>query len=347
MSACVAALCSLLFIAVRVSAVYARATGGSASLVQAQAAAPGEEDPAFNKVYAQVITTDGKVPVYATPEDAAAGANPVRELNGNEWVTVANTAEINGVALAQIKANEWVTADKIRILRPSRFKGQTFEQSPSHPIAWVISAFQPTLEPEGDLNPNAPTYARYTVVTIYEKALVGETLWYRIGDGEWCRQERLAVVTARRAPAEVSRQDRLHGKWISVNLFEQTIAAYEGERLVYASLISSGLPQWETVKGVYQIQYKNKSQPMYNAAGDPALGDYYVDSVPYNMFFFKDYALHGAYWHDGFGYRHSRGCVNLSLNDALWFFTWSSPTASVYGYAQADTSNPGTWVWVY
>ena len=342
-----AALCSLLVLATRVSVVYARATSAWDARTPAQAAAPGEEDPAFKKVYAQVLTTDGKVPVYATPEDAAAGANPVRELNGNEWVTVAGTTEINGKALAQIKANEWVTADKLRILRPSHFKGQTFDQAPSRPVAWVISGFQPTLEPDGDPNPNAPTYERYTVVNIYEKALVGETLWYRIGDGQWCRQERLAVVAARRAPSQVSQNDRLHGKWISVNLFEQTIAAYEGERLVYASLISSGLPQWETVQGVYQIQSKNKSQPMYNAAGDPALGDYYVDSVPYNMFFFQDYALHGAYWHDGFGYRHSRGCVNLSLNDAVWFFNWSTPSASAYGYAQADDTNPGTWVWVH
>ncbi|HEY3340492.1 MAG TPA: L,D-transpeptidase [Anaerolineae bacterium] len=341
-----AAVCSLLAVAVRVTIVYAHTTGRAASRVLAQVA-PGDEDPVFSKVYAQVNTTDGQVPVYATPADAAAGTNPVRELNGNEWVTVASTAEISGVALAQIKANEWVAADKLKILRPSRFTGQTFDQTPDHPIAWVISSFQPALEPAGDLNPAAPTYERYTVLTIYEKALVGETLWYRIGDGQWCRQERLALVTARRAPVRVNLQDRLHGKWISVNLFEQTIAAYEGERLVYASLISSGLPQWETVKGIFQIQYKSKSQPMYNAAGDPALGDYYVESVPYNMFFFQDYALHGAYWHDGFGYRHSRGCVNLSLNDARWFFNWSLPTPNAYGYAQANASNPGTWVWVH
>ncbi len=346
MSACMAAVCVLLALAVRASAVNAQSAGGGTDLAQAQASGE-DDDPAFNKVYAQVNTTDGKVPVYATPEDAAAGTNPVRELNGNEWVTVASTTEINGIALAQIKPNEWVTSDKLRILRPSRFQGQSFDKNPSHPFAWVISAFQPTLEPDGDINPDAPTYQRYTMVTIYEKALMGETLWYRIGEGQWCRQERLSVITTRRAPEQISRQGRLHSKWIAVDLFEQTISAYEGDRLVYASLVSSGLPQWETVKGVYQIQYKNKSQPMYNAAGDPDLGDYYVDSVPYNMFFFQDYALHGAYWHDGFGYRHSRGCVNLSLYDAKWFFNWSAPAPSIYGYAQADASNPGTWVWVY
>jgi hypothetical protein len=31
----------------------------------------------------------------------------------------------------------------------------------------------------------------------------------------------------------------------------------------------------------------------------------------------------GTYWHDGFGYRHSHGCVNLTITDAHWAFNWS------------------------
>ena len=65
------------------------------------------------------------------------------------------------------------------------------------------------------------------------------------------------------------------------------------------------------------------------------------------MFFFQDYALHGAYWHDGFGYKKSRGCVNMSIRDAQWLFTWSDPQPSQYGYAQASAGDPGTWVWVW
>jgi hypothetical protein len=307
----------------------------------------GDDDPIFKKVYAHVNTGDSKVPVFASPEDAVNNAPPVRELNGYEWVTVMNSVEISATSVTQINPNEWVFTDRLNIFRPSKFQGHVFDKTPDHPIAWVLSNFEPALEPEGDANPNAPSYQRYDVVMIYEKAVVGDTIWYRIGDNQWCRQQRLAIVSPRRAPAGVPPRERLHVKWISVNLFEQTIAAYEGERLVYASLVSSGLPQWETVKGVFQIQYKNKSQPMYNAAQDPELGNYYLEEVPYNMFFYQDYALHGAYWHDGFGFRHSRGCVNLAVKDARWLFTWSTPAASEYGYAEADAANPGTWVWVH
>ncbi len=309
---------------------------------------PGDSDPVFSKVYAYVNTVGSKVPVYATAADAASNTAPVRELDGYEWVTIITTTQVNTATLAQIGVNEWVPADRLALYRPSQFQGRSFDQqaAPDQPIAWVLRDFQPALMPDGDINPDAPIYKRYTVVTIYEKALAGDTLWYRIGENQWCRQQTLGVVAPRSAPAGVNISDRLHGKWISINLYEQTIAAYEGEKLVYASLVSSGLPQWETVKGLFRIQIKNRLQPMYNAAGDPDLGQYHLDDVPFNMFFYTDYALHGAYWHDGFGYPHSRGCVNLSLHDAQWFYNWTLPSGP-YNYVQASARKPGTWVWVH
>ena len=41
------------------------------------------------------------------------------------------------------------------------------------------------------------------------------------------------------------------------------------------------------------------------------------------MYFDGDIALHGAYWHDGFGYRKSHGCVNMTITDAHWLFQWA------------------------
>ncbi len=307
---------------------------------------PADTDPLFSKVYAYVNTSESKVPVFANPEDLVKNAAPVREMEGYEWVTVISRTQMADIQVAQIKPNEWVHADKLILYRPSSFHGQAFEQTPDHPVAWVLGDFIPLLAPDGDENLDVPAHARYDVVTIYEKALVGDTMWYRIGDNQWARQQRLAIVAPRMAPPGISVADRLHAKWISVNLFEQTIAAYEGGKLVYASLVSSGLPKWETVKGLFQVRIKSKSQPMYNAAGDPDLGQYHLEDVPYNMFFHNDYALHGAYWHDGFGYPHSRGCVNLSLTDAQWFFNWTQPNSGG-NYAIADDTDPGTWVWVH
>lgn len=355
-SACVAGGClarqrlkALLAAAIALTALWLVAGSvRAAPLAQTTPGGSQQDDPLFNKLYAHVNTAGGKVPVFRTPEDVIAGAAPVRELNGYEWVTVLNTVEIDGVRVSQINAEEWILADKLTFTRPSRFQGRFFDETPDRPFAWVLSEFQPTVEPDGATNSAAPVYRRYDVVQLYEKAVVGVTIWYRIGEQQWTRQQRLGIVTPRQAPPQIrSMRERLHNKWIFVNIYEQTLAAYEGERLVFASLVSSGLPKWETIKGVFQIQYKNRLQPMYNGAGNPELGEYYLEEVPFNMFFSGDYALHGAYWHDGFGFKKSRGCVNLSIRDARWLFEWSDPKASQWGYAQAGKNNPGTWVWVW
>ena len=52
----------------------------------------------------------------------------------------------------------------------------------------------------------------------------------------------------------------------------------------------------------------------------------------------NDFALHGTYWHDGFGFRRSHGCVNLSLTDARFVFQWASDddNASAYIYHSGE-----------
>jgi hypothetical protein len=52
---------------------------------------------------------------------------------------------------------------------------------------------------------------------------------------------------------------------------------------------------------------------------------YYVNKVPWVMFFQAHNALHGAYWHDRFGITKSHGCVNLSPKDAHAIFDWLEP----------------------
>ena len=42
--------------------------------------------------------------------------------------------------------------------------------------------------------------------------------------------------------------------------------------------------------------------------------------VPYVQYFHEGYALHAAYWHDRFGIPRSHGCINLSPDNASWYF---------------------------
>jgi lipoprotein-anchoring transpeptidase ErfK/SrfK len=118
--------------------------------------------------------------------------------------------------------------------------------------------------------------------------------------------------------------------WVEVNLFEQTLAVYVGDRMVYATLVSSGLPGWDTPPGLSQVWLKVAIGKMSGGYNRP---DYYfLEDVRWTMYFNQDIGLHTAYWHDGFGYKHSHGCVNLAPLDAKWLFEWAPE---------------GLWVWVH
>jgi len=55
---------------------------------------------------------------------------------------------------------------------------------------------------------------------------------------------------------------------------------------------------------------------------------YNLPNVPYVMFFYRDYGLHGAYWHNNFGHTMSHGCINLRQVDARDLFKWADGPSS-------------------
>lgn len=107
------------------------------------------------------------------------------------------------------------------------------------------------------------------------------------------------------------------GKRFVVDLSEQRLYAYEGDTLVRTTLVSTGLSQYPTVTGTYRIYVR------YVAANMSGPG-YFLPNVPYVMYFYRGYGLHGTYWHNNFGTPMSHGCVNLPTAEAEWAFNWST-----------------------
>lgn len=103
------------------------------------------------------------------------------------------------------------------------------------------------------------------------------------------------------------------GRWIDVDLSAQSLTAYEGWTPVWTTLVSTGLPRTPTVTGQFRIWIKLR----YDDMAGPG---YYIEDVPYVMYFYEGYGLHGAPWHNNFGHPMSHGCVNLSVPDAEWLF---------------------------
>jgi lipoprotein-anchoring transpeptidase ErfK/SrfK len=109
-------------------------------------------------------------------------------------------------------------------------------------------------------------------------------------------------------------------KWIDVNLTTQTLTAYEGDTLVMTTLISSGRWEYQTVTGEFRTYLKYDMQTM---SGYHLGLDYVTTDVPNVMYFFRDFAIHGAYWHNSFGTPVSHGCVNAPPADAAWLYAWA------------------------
>ncbi len=107
------------------------------------------------------------------------------------------------------------------------------------------------------------------------------------------------------------------GKSILVSTEDQRIFAYQDGQMVRQDLVSTGLPATPTIKGDFKIYVKYVSTDMSGP-------DYFLPNVPYTMYFYAGYGIHGTYWHNLFGMPMSHGCVNLPTPEAEWFFNWAS-----------------------
>jgi lipoprotein-anchoring transpeptidase ErfK/SrfK len=104
--------------------------------------------------------------------------------------------------------------------------------------------------------------------------------------------------------------------WVDVNLSKQTAYAYRGHKLVRSFLVSTGTWLHPTVTGEYHVYVKYRYADMSGPG-------YYLPNVPYVMYFYQGYGLHGTYWHNNFGTPMSHGCINFSIPDAGWLFDFA------------------------
>jgi hypothetical protein len=106
-------------------------------------------------------------------------------------------------------------------------------------------------------------------------------------------------------------------RWIDVDLSKQRLSAMQGKEVIYSLNVSSGKASTPTPKGKFLINSKHRYTRMRGA-------DYDVPNVPYTMYFYEGYAIHGAYWHNNFGNPVSHGCVNVPVSLAGKVFKWAS-----------------------
>ncbi len=270
----------------------------------------------FDRLYRRV---NGAVTIHDSP-----GGNVVNMLDfGFNFVTVIT---IEG-DWAMVNADQWMPAASLSNVNVSRFAGVILPEDPlPYPFAWVLVHTRASRIPGTEPLADDPLLLRYQLVNIYAHVEIDGWRWYQIGIDQWIIQTQIAKYLPVERSAEVDTE-----RWVSVDLYEQVMIAYEGSRPVYATLASSGLAEWPTNEGLFHVYVRYPRAVMSGSQGQPDF--YYLEEVPWTMYFDGDIALHGVYWHDGFGYRRSHGCVNLSITDAYWLYRWASP--------EFDLSVPG------
>lgn len=273
-------------------------------------------DPVVSLTYARVITPNA--PVYRHPSLSSLSMPPNRVLGaGYVWVSVQGESSYAGQTWYQINPGEYVRAADLWLYSPSRFHGVALAAQPERPFAWILQTVTPRVTPAGPVNTEAPAYGRYQLVQIFATEGVGDQVWYLIGPHQWINQVYVGKVTPGPRPAGLAGGT----SWVDVNLFEQTMAVYSGDQMIYATLMSSGLPGWDTPTGLTQIWHRVEMGKM---SGSEGRADYYfLEDVPWALYFNQAVSFHAAYWHNDFGYHHSHGCVNLSPLDARWLWEWA------------------------
>jgi hypothetical protein len=292
-------------------------------------------DPALGQVdtsYGEVVNMPA--PVYASIDDALGSSkkSASERLNGQfVFISYSSNQQIEGKKIYEIRPGAYMTGNyisRLGVLPPGR--GIIFTSTPLTAFGWVLTYFSQTPQIEVHDAPGGGPTGRllnlYDIVQVFGEQKIGEDLWYMIGPDEWVLAKFIArVIPNSSPPAGVS-----GNRWIEVNLFEQTLAVYDNRQLVFATIIASGAEPFWTQPGVFQIYEKHEATPMTGSFEVDRSDAYYLEDVPWTMYYDGARALHGAYWRAKMGFPQSHGCVNLTVTDAHWIFNWAQNGDWVY-----------------
>lgn len=278
-------------------------------------------DPALTQLpYSYFHLDDDYVPIYSAPGQRGPGTNQFPP--GFVYVSYIDRVDSGGIYYL-LQNGAWIPGKGARVGEISAFQGLVITATPRNSFGWPFERIPVKVAPGYNTPETGIVLEPFSIVQIYDTQNVDGADWNLIGPQQWVEARKVAQVIINTTPPDGVTTNR----WIEVNLAEQTLSVYDNRQLVFATVIASGLEPFWTRPGVFQIFQKKETETMRN--NDPS-DFYYLDNVPWTMYFDGARALHGAYWRTRFGYPQSHGCVNLSVGDAHWLYNWAIEGDWVY-----------------
>ncbi len=282
--------------------------------------------------YNYALLAEGETKVYPSLQDAIAGTNVVRVIGPGKlrYVSYLAYEETSAGRFFNLPDGTWLEVGS-RVSVPHNFLGGIeLTRTPANAFGWILP-FDASVETKRTPGYNPKDYTghsinQYDLVQVYSSQVVNGTEWDLVAPDEWLESRFIGKVTPMTTPP----QGVENGRWIEVNLYEQTLAVYDQGKLIYATLIATGIEPFFTKPGLFQIQEKLQSTTMSGSFEADRSDFYYLENVPWTMYYDHARALHGAYWRTAFGYPQSHGCVNLSPADSHWLFNWAKVGDWVY-----------------
>jgi hypothetical protein len=242
-------------------------------------------------------------------------------LNAGYYVTI--TSEHVHAKRHFLKTNRGVYARKYQLGKKdgSEFRGQVLAGEDDLPMHFIVRELE-LMQRVGDtgmIEGTGEKLERRTTHPFERKVRIGDYDYYEDAEGKLMRAYAVGEAAKIKRPPGIESDEH----WVHVDLSEQTLVAYIGERPVFATIVSTGKEPGMTPVGVHRVQSKfivtsMRDQPIEEEA-------YSIEDVPWTQYFSNNVALHGAFWHGGFGLVRSHGCVNLSPADARWLFGFTEP----------------------
>jgi hypothetical protein len=301
-------------------------------------------------------TTDAELPWFVregafVPNLSGAikgGAIKVGEVSTHNGISFVDTFLWQGRRIGVTADLRLLPTDRLRPIRGSEYHGLRIPEDAQMPFAIIRKRGQKRFRVvDGKYKVVGRLPYRSVVALNGHQRFVDGVLHYETTDGDLIDDRGASKLEL---PKKMPGWALAGERWIDINVRKQLLVLYEGEKPVYATLVSTGeagLGDPEKTKSTRRGIFRIHTKYLTTTMDSKMVGEEFeLRDVPFVQYFQDGYALHAAYWHDVFGMPKSHGCINLAPEDARRLFFWTEPKVPE-GWHGAAKNLTGTVVFIH